>query len=99
MRHTEDEASHLFDQKRQQLLDERGRDFRYFCRGTLRVPDDWVRRIGAAGLLRDVFQELSGARVSYEKTTHSVAITEWLIEHRPRELGEIADFLVQVLPR
>jgi ABC-type cobalamin/Fe3+-siderophores transport system ATPase subunit len=96
---TEEEVTRLFSQKRQQLLDDRGQDLRYFCRGTDKVPDDWVRRIDAAGLLRDVFQDLSGTRVSYDKTTHSVAITEWLIANKPGEIGEIANFLVRLLPR
>lgn len=96
---TEEEVSNLIAQKRQQLLDQRGRDLLYFCRGTVQVPEDWVRQIDAATLLKDVFQELSGNRVSYEKTTHSVALTEWLIGNSPAELGEIADFLNQLLPR
>jgi hypothetical protein len=95
---TEDEVSQLFDLKRGQLLDERGQDLRYFCRGTVQVPGDWVLHIDAATLLRDAFRELSAARVSYEKTTHSVAITRWLLEHRPGAVREVAHFLVGLLP-
>jgi hypothetical protein len=95
---TDDEARQFFDQKREQLLDERGQDLRYFCRGTVQVPGDWELHIDAATLLGDAFRELSGARVSYEKTTHSVAITRWLIEHKPDALREIAAFLVGLLP-
>jgi len=95
---TENEVSQLFDQKRGQLLDGRGQDLRYFCRGTVQVPGDWALHIDAATFLCDVFQELSEARVAYEKSTHSVAITQWLIEHRPEALREVAGFLVGLLP-
>ena len=95
---TENEVSQLFDQKRGQLLDERGHDLKYFCRGTVQVPGDWELHIDAATLLRDVFRELSETHVSFEKTTHSVAITRWLMEHKPDALHEIAAFLVGLLP-
>lgn len=95
---TDNEVSQLFDQKRGQLLDERGQDLRYFCKGTVQVPGDWALHIDAATLLCDAFKELSQGRVAYEKMTHSVAITRWLIEHRPEALREVASFLVGLLP-
>src|SRR5258708_5191371 len=93
----EEEVLQLLESKREERY-EGGRELRYFCKGTADVPQDWERRIDAARVLEDVFGELSETRVSYEKTTHSVAITEWLITNRPAALAEIADFLVQLLP-
>jgi predicted ATPase len=94
---SEDEVQQLIDRKR---LEKQGaQQLRYFCRGTVDVPADWARRIDAAGLLADAFDDLSETRVSYEKTTHSVALTEWLIENSPGELQEVSAFLVQLLPR
>jgi hypothetical protein len=49
-------------------------------------------------LLEDAFRELSETRASYDKTTHSVAITEWLIANQPAALDEIAEFLIPLLP-
>lgn len=69
----------------------------YFCKGVIQVPADWERRIDAAGLLEELFKELSETRVSFEKTTHSVALTEWLIKHKPHTLQEIANLLVSLL--
>jgi len=90
---SEDEVRQLFEKKREQRK-EGGQQLRYFCRGVVDVPADWERLIDAAKLLEDTFQELSANHALYEKTTHSVAITEWLIEHKPGDLREVADFLV-----
>jgi hypothetical protein len=78
----EDEVRQLFERKRMERK-EGGEQLLYFCRGTVDVAADWERRIDAASLLEDAFKELSETRASYEKTTHSVAITEWLIANRP----------------
>ena len=78
--------------------EELGQRLRYFCRGTADVPADWERWIDAAKLLEDAFRELSETRASYDKTTHSVAITEWLIANQPAALDEIAEFLIPLLP-
>ena len=95
---SEGEVRQLFERKCGER-DEGRRQLRYSCRGTVDVPADWERRIDAAKLLEHAFRELSEARASYEKTTHSVATTEWLIANRPESLREIADFLVGLLPR
>ena len=93
---TEAEVQRFFERKRDERRDG-GRQLRYFCKGVVDVPDDWMRRIDAAGLLTDAFRELSEGRVSFEKTTHSISITEWLIENSPDDLREVSDFLVQLL--
>jgi predicted ATPase len=94
---TEDEVRQFFHAKRdeRELGEHR---LSYFCKETATVPADWERRIDAARLLTDAFRDLSETCVSYEKTTHSVAITEWLIENQPGELQEIAAFVDQLLP-
>jgi hypothetical protein len=61
------------------------------------VPAGWERTVDAASLLRDLFQDLSQTRVSFEKTTYSVDLTEWLIEHRPEALKEVADFVASLV--
>jgi predicted ATPase len=94
---TEDEVRQFFNTKRDER-DQGAQQLCYFCRGAVHVPADWECRIDAAGLLTDAFQQLSETRVSYEKTTHSVAITEWLIENQPAELQEITAFVAQLLP-
>jgi energy-coupling factor transporter ATP-binding protein EcfA2 len=92
----EDEVRQFFETKRGERK-EPGQQLRYFCRGIADVPIDWESSVDAAKLLEDSFRELSGGRASYEKTTHSVAITEWLIENRPAALGEVAEFLAPLL--
>jgi len=95
---SEDEVRRLFERRRGEQ-DQGGRQLRYFCKGTVDPPADWESKIDAASLLEDAFKELSETRASYEKTTHSVAITEWLIANRPAALRDIAEFLDQLLPR
>lgn len=92
----EDEVRRFFEGRRDDRK-EGGQQLRYFCARTIDVPADWESRIDGARLLEDAFRELSEARVSYEKTTHSVAITERLIADRPDALREVADFLVRLL--
>jgi hypothetical protein len=93
---SEEEVRELLGAKRDER-DEGGRQLKYFCRGIADVPADWEARINAAKFLEDAFQELSETRVSYEKTTHSVAITEWLIANDPDALRDIVDLLNRVL--
>jgi len=50
-----------------------------------------------ARLLEDVFSKLSGNRVRYDKTEHSVSLFEWIVEHDRKSLAELEDFLRNVL--
>ena len=54
-------------------------------------------RAHAPDLLRDLFNELTEARVHFEKTDHSVRLTEWLLENDAERLAEISSLLVEVL--
>ena len=58
-----------------------------------------VEYVDAALLLKDLFNDLSETRVPYAKTTHSVALTKWLIENQPQELDEIVRRLKEFLNR
>jgi ABC-type cobalamin/Fe3+-siderophores transport system ATPase subunit len=87
----------LFESKSREAK-EKGRQLRYFCPKVARVPEDWTRRIDAANLLADVFAELSEHRVTYQKVTHGIAITTWLLERRPQAFDEIVDLLAPLLP-
>jgi hypothetical protein len=57
------------------------------------ADERWLRNVHSAKLLHDMFDELTDARFIYRKTTHSVALTEWLIEHRPERLAELMEFV------
>jgi predicted ATPase len=47
--------------------------------------------------LRDMFNHLTEARVAFSKTTHSVALTDWILENDQEFLRPIADVLGKVL--
>lgn len=70
----------------------------YFCRGSAGSGEgEWLRGIDGARVLRDIFGRLSETRVSFSKVTHSVALTEWLVKHKPERLREVAELLDEVL--
>ncbi|MEQ8385266.1 MAG: hypothetical protein RH949_23175 [Coleofasciculus sp. A1-SPW-01] len=59
---------------------------------------DWVdQTINAAKLLKDLFSELSENRIKFRKTRHSLKLTEWLLEHEPEQMIELAEFLQKVI--
>jgi ABC-type cobalamin/Fe3+-siderophores transport system ATPase subunit len=84
----------------EQWIEQRRWDKRYFGADIPedeRNPEFWVREIHGAKLLADLYDDLSDQRVTYQKTTHSVALTRWLVEHRPEVFLEIADMLSRIL--
>jgi predicted ATPase len=87
---SEDEVRPSLEVKRQ--------DLRYFCKGTLQVPTDWVTNIDGARVLGDIFKEMSENRVEYTKTSHSIALTDWLIQNDPETLRELANMLAALVP-
>ena len=94
-----DEVAALFSSKRDERdpRDTSGKQLKYFCKGTGVVPINWESTIDAAALLRDVFTELSETRIAYEKTKHSVAITECLIRRKPEVLNDFAEWIAGVI--
>lgn len=54
-------------------------------------------RVDGGRVLKDIFSQLSETRVPYEKVRHGMMITEWLAEHAPNNLQDIAELLSDVL--
>jgi len=61
------------------------------------LPDDWVTRVDGAEILKSLFAEFSEGRVNFSKTDHSAQLTEWLIEHKPEQLRELAGLIEEAL--
>ena len=55
---------------------------------------DWLRTVHAPSLLNCLLNDIAGAGDNYEKTSHSKFLTEWLIEHRPEALNELAQHIL-----
>jgi hypothetical protein len=53
---------------------------------------EWIR---ADALLKKLFWNVAG--LEYRKTTHSVELTQWLIDHAPEKLSEVAEMIQGVL--
>jgi len=60
-------------------------------------PSGWLEEIDGANLLKNLFIEFSQKRVEFSKTRHSYMLTEWLVEHKPDYLSELAEFLKTLL--
>jgi hypothetical protein len=61
------------------------------------AESDWKSTIHAGKLLKEVFWRLRS--LDYRKTTHSVALTDWLICNEPADLKELAGELDSILIR
>ena len=61
------------------------------------VEPDWLQKVNSAKLLKELFQELSNSQENYQKTKHSIQLTEWLIENNPNHLVELTDFLKRIV--
>jgi predicted ATPase len=89
--------SDVSEKEVQTALETKRQDIKYFCKGLKEPPAQWENSIDGASVLRDIFSELSENRVSYIKTTHSAALTDWLLEHAPEQLAEVAKMLNDIL--
>jgi hypothetical protein len=58
----------------------------------------WLKAVDAPELLTDLFWDLSSeAPLAYDKLAHSVALTEWLLEHERDLLKPLADYVAALL--
>lgn len=62
-----------------------------------RTPEIWLQKVDGAKVLEDIFKEFSEQKYPYEKITHGLQLTKWLIENRPQELDEIAQLLLKAM--
>lgn len=53
----------------------------------------YLATIDAANLLKDIFSHFSEKRVGYQKTTHSVELTKWLLANDPEHLNPLIEEL------
>jgi len=58
-----------------------------------RTANEWVRNVHGAKLLADIFKDFSEGRVEYDKVRYGVALTEWILEHAPADLAEVANMI------
>ncbi len=77
-------------------MEDLAKQAKYSCEGNpkLKGNPDFT---DAAGVLREIFNEFTECRVSFEKTLHSVELTNWLLDHDPETLKPLADLLQECL--
>ena len=54
---------------------------------------EWLAAVHGAKLLGDLFESLSGARVTYDKVKHGAKLTDWIIQNAPSDLSDLAAYL------
>lgn len=59
----------------------------------------WRTNVDAAKLLEDLFKSLSDSREQFVKTTHSVRLTDWILENTSEDLREIAELIKKVITK
>jgi hypothetical protein len=76
-----------------------GSKFVPLCRWSGDLHDiDWLTKVQSPNLLAALFDELSGVNLEYLKTTHSILLTEWLLDHKPEALAELAAYIDLLSP-
>lgn len=54
---------------------------------------DWIANCLGASLLEALFEE---RKLQYKKTSHSVELTKWLLDHAPHHLAELTDYVCKL---
>jgi len=70
------------------------RDRAFHCSGAASLN---LNTVDGAHVLGEIFSRFSETRVSYQKVAHGIALTEWLIEHRPEDLADVRALLEEIL--
>lgn len=87
-------------------IQQNGNDRRFISRDVnletgakLLACDEWISAVHAPKLLKALFNELPAQPEEYRKTTHSVAVTDWLLNNSPNYLSPLADVLRELFVR
>ncbi len=62
-----------------------------------RTDPEWQRQVNGAQLLVTLFPALTGSLFVYRKPHHSVALTKWLLAHRPENLAELRAYVIALI--
>lgn len=81
------------------LMERRGGDKKYFAPRALMVysTTDWSQHVHGAKLLQDLFNEITEARVSYDKVKHGVLLTRRLLQNPSAALSELCTMLDELV--
>ncbi len=63
------------------------------------TDSNWLAKVHAPSLLKELLNELASAGDNFEKTSHSRFLTQWLIDNRPEALADIAEHIRVLVAR
>ncbi|WP_434391765.1 ATP-dependent nuclease [Melittangium boletus] len=89
------ESKQVTSEQVQAWIDKNSTEAEYYPKGKTR---NFMEDVDAPRLLGDLFAAFSDNTLEYNKVQHSLALTEWLLEHAPAQFQEIADLLASKLP-
>lgn len=64
--------------------------------GDIKDPN-WISICNAPKILHALFQDITGNKLEYRKTTHSQKLTEWILEHSPDDFAELFKYLDELI--
>ena len=65
-----------------------------YWKGNIKYSEsDWKKGIHGAEFLKNLFLHLSVKKVSFNKTTHSILLNDWIIENSPADFDDICKIL------
>ena len=82
-------------------LQAEGGNDRYFIAksGLPYLSDGWFQAVDGGRLLRDLFNDLTEARVSYDKVRHGEILTDILAQNPSEKMNNLAGFLTAIIDR
>ncbi len=61
-----------------------------------KTDEYWEKNVNGAKVLADLFNKFSETRVEYDKVTHGIILTKWIVSKRPENFVEIKDLLMDI---
>lgn len=57
----------------------------------------WLMHVDGAEFMRALFRDFSGNTHEYDKVSHGIQLTKWLIQNSPEDLQEMAELIIKAL--
>jgi hypothetical protein len=61
--------------------------------------NEWLKKVDAAKLLKDLFNDLTETRVCFDKLKHGQKLTDWIIQNSPSDFEELGATLKTALQK
>jgi len=91
------DANHFESENVREWILNHGNSKKYIkTMGLTPFDKEWLIQVDAAAVLADLFSQISGATISYDKVKHGYLLTKYIIERQPSAFEEIIGLLERV---